>query len=100
MVRFVTQEPFQPFGCHTQRADLAAVQVLTPPGKGEGGELTCLMQCLDQNVRFTLDDQTTPTAAIGFVLRVTDPPLSVRTTKPIRVIEEAQGATLIYQWGL
>jgi len=57
-----------------------------------------LMQCTGQNVRFTLDG-TTPEATVGFLLYVGQPPLLVRVSGTVKVIEEAATATLIYQWG-
>jgi len=98
-IRFITQEPFTPYQTHKQSAAINALTKLTPPATGTGGQYACLMQCTGQNVRFTLDDATTPSATVGFVLRVGDPPLLVRTDRPIWVIEESQTATLIWQWG-
>jgi hypothetical protein len=50
-------------------------------------------------VRYTLDE-TEPEADVGFQLKAGDPPLIIPVgAAGINVIEEAEGATIQYQWG-
>lgn len=60
-----------------------------------------LVQARAQNVRYTLDGATNPTAAIGFQLLATDPVVTVipmgDDMQP-QFFREAAGAILQYQW--
>jgi hypothetical protein len=97
MATLNVQEKFDPSGAHTQNATLNAAVTLTPPN---ANSRSLLMQCTGQNVRFTLDvTGTTPTATVGFLLYAGEPPLLVRVSSTVKVIEVAATATLIYQWG-
>lgn len=89
---------FNPYNAHVDGLSISSAQTLTPP---DSNVTKLLIQALTQNVRITLDGATTPTATIGFQIKAGDPmmiiPIGSRTV--IRVIEEASGADLQYQWG-
>lgn len=59
-----------------------------------------LVQALVQNVRFTLDGTTDPTAAIGFQLLASDPAVLIPMGPDIgpQFFREVAGAILQYQW--
>lgn len=58
-----------------------------------------LVQALTQNVRYTLNGST-PTAAVGFQLKASDPPLYIPLTEHtfFTVIAETAGAYLEYEF--
>lgn len=94
--------PFNPSvavtgGQHDSGLDISSAVTLTPPEDAS----RLVIQALDQNVRFTLDGVTTPTAAIGFRLTVGDPPRVITIAKDtiVQVIEELATASLQFQWG-
>lgn len=59
-----------------------------------------LVQAITQNVRFTLDGTTDPTAAIGFQLLASDPAVLIPMGPDItpQFFREVAGAILQYQW--
>lgn len=59
-----------------------------------------LVQALAQNIRYTLDGATDPTAAIGFQLVASDPSISIPMGPGVtpQFFREAGGAILQYQW--
>lgn len=92
--------PFTPQGIHVSRSDLSSAKTLTPPN---GIATKLLIQCLTQNVRYTLDG-TTPTSSIGFRLVAGDSPyiipLAYASGTTVKVIEETATANLQYQFGV
>lgn len=88
--------PFVPLGDHVSDSSLSSAETLT----AQSGATALLIQALTQNVRFTLDG-TTPTATVGFQLKAGDPPVLIPISydTAVKVIEEASGAVLQYQWG-
>lgn len=100
--RRVDLAPFNPIGAHTQRADLATVQTVSPPGSGSTASQVSriIVQAFDQNIRYTLDGSD-PTTSFGFRLTATnDPiliPLGPNTT--LKFVEEAATAILSFVWG-
>lgn len=84
-----------PVGAHGTNTNIAAAFTLTPPA----GAYRLVIQALGQNVRYTLDG-TAPTATVGFVLAAGDTALiQLGARMTIRVIQEAAGAAIAYQWG-
>jgi len=98
----VSLVPFNPSvavtgGQHSSGLDVSSAVILTPPLDAS----RLLIQALDQNVRYTLDGVTTPTAALGFRLTAGDPPLVIPIAPDtiVQVIEEVATASLQFQWG-
>lgn len=89
--------PFRPLGEHQTLA--LGVDEHTLANEGAGARFI-LMQAIDQDIRYTLDTSA-PTTSHGFRMNADDPerliPITSDTT--IRVIGEAAGAILEYQWG-
>jgi hypothetical protein len=88
---------FKPVGSHNSGLAIATVQTIAIPD----GATQIIMPGLTQNVRFTLDG-TAATAALGFQLRVGEPPLLIKVSKTgttLKVIEELATAVLQYQFG-
>ena len=85
-----------PVGAHGNNTSLAAVATLTAPT----GATELLVQALVQNVRYTLDAATAPTATVGFQLKAGDSPISIPVAPgaSIRFVQEAAGAVLQFQW--
>ena len=81
-------------GSHTQNNTLAAAQTIAvPPSASQ-----LLIQPTGQNVRVTLDG-TVPTAALGFQISAgSEKLLPVESNGQIKVIEEAAGAVIDYQF--
>lgn len=92
---YVTFKGLTPVGAHTGNASLSSAVTLTPPATATA----ILAQALTANVRYTLDG-TTPTASVGFQLKAGDSPvlIDVAPGLTIKVIQEASGADLEYQW--
>lgn len=87
-------EYYSPIGAHTQVALGAAAAVLARPA----GATQILVQVTAQNARFRLDG-VNPTAAIGFQLQKEIVPVIISVPgADIRIIREAAGAVLEYQW--
>jgi hypothetical protein len=81
--------------------DISSATVINPGLLGVIGAVdNVLIQTTSQNIRYTLDG-TTPTAAVGFQLKSTDPPLliALRDKVILTVIEEAATASLMVQFG-
>jgi hypothetical protein len=100
--RVVAYAHFTPVCNHISNLVVSAAQEITP------GLLGCpqqapkvLLQTTGQNIRYTLDG-TTPTAAIGFQLKSTDPPLLVNIVGHVvlTVIEETANALVELQFGI
>ncbi len=85
---------YAPVGSH-QNKTAVSVQTLTP----DPGATGVFIQATTQNLRMTLDG-TTPTAAIGFQLATTQPPLYVPVPDgaSIKVIQETSGGIVQFQW--
>jgi hypothetical protein len=88
---------FSPTGDHVADSDLAAAKELVRHPNGASG---VLIQAFDAHVRFTLDG-TDPAAGVGFRLTADSDPVYIPVTRSqvLKVIEEAAGATIQYQWG-
>lgn len=83
-----------PQGTHVQNGSLSAAVTISKPANANG----CLISCTGQNVRYTLDGSTVPTATIGFQLVKDQVPLLVEPGSSIRVIEMAASGALSLQW--
>ena len=96
VVTYAVEQIFEPVEAHQVITSLAAAHTLTAPPDAS----VLLVQAFGQAVRFTLDG-TTPTATTGFQLAAGDAPLllPISPCSRVRLIEEAAGATLQYQWG-
>ena len=100
--RRVDLAPFNPIGSHQQRADLATVQTVSPPGFGTiASQVSRIsVQAFDQNIRYTLDGAD-PTTSFGFRLTATNDPIMIplgpNTT--LKFVEEAATAILSFVWG-
>jgi hypothetical protein len=88
---------FTAIGSNTANGSLAAAVPLTPPT----GATKLLVQAFTQNVRFTMDGATVPTAAVGFQLKAGDPAVMIPVVfgTVVKVIEESASAAINYQWG-
>lgn len=88
--------PPKPLGTH--HVETLGTVVFSPPNKPKSAAYL-LVQALSANIRFTLDG-TTPTAAIGFQLVASDPPLLIPLTEDTfpKFFREAAGAILQWQW--
>jgi len=88
---------FEPVSAHVDGPTISSAITVTVPT----GATKALIQALTQNVRFTLDGTTTPTATCGFQLKAGDPPLllPLGNSTVLKVIEEAATADLQIQWG-
>ena len=81
-------------GSHTQNNTLAAAQTIDVPPSASH----LLIQPLSQNVRLTLDG-TVPTAALGFQIAAgSEKLLPIESNGQVKVIEEAAGASIEYQF--
>lgn len=87
--------PIRPVGAHTRDTTVDTATVLTIPS----GARYCLLQCLAQNIRYTLDG-TTPTAAVGFRMTAAATPTAIycETGITLTVISETAGAEVQYQF--
>ena len=87
---------FNPVGAHTRNASLGSAVTLTPPA----GATKILIQAMTNDVRFTLDSSA-PSATNGFIMIADDPPLLIPLAPDVtvRVIQDAAGAEIQYQWG-
>ena len=87
---------------HTSTALGAGVVTLTAPVADPLGAPAgkIMIQTLTQNVRYTLVVGATPTSSVGFQLKAGDIPrvIPVGVNTVIKVIREADGAVLQYQW--
>lgn len=92
-----TDLPFTPIGAHTSQNNLSTARTLTPPNPTA---TKLLVQCITQNVRYTLDG-TTPTSTLGFRLVAGDSPyiIPVAVGNTVKFIEETATAVLQTQWG-
>lgn len=92
-----TNLPFTPIGSHTSQNNLSTARTLTPPNPTA---TKLLVQCITQNVRYTLDGST-PTASTGFRLVAGDSPyiIPVAPGNVVKFIEETATAVLQSQWG-
>lgn len=88
---------YYPLGRH--QAETLGAGVFTPVV--ENGANYILVQAITENIRYTIDEGTPPTASIGFLLVVGDLPLAVPVggTRIVRFIRETAGAVLQYQFG-
>lgn len=88
--------PFTPISSHVSAPNISSSTLLTPPVNAT----KILWQALTANVRYTLDGST-PSASSGFQIKAGDPPFIVQLSSgiSIRVIQEAGGADLEYEWG-
>lgn len=95
MINYNYNLPLAAVGAHVRNASLSSAVVITTPTGASG----ILIQALVMNARYTLDS-TTPTAAIGFQLRASDPVLFLSLTpgQTIRVIQEMATAEVQYQF--
>lgn len=87
--------PIRAVGGHTRDTTVDTATVLTIPS----GARYCLLQCLAQNIRYTLDG-TTPTAAIGFRMTAGNAPLAIwcEAGVTLTVISETAGAEVQFQF--
>lgn len=91
-----TESRFNPVGAHTINASIASAATLTNASNASA----VLLQAYGQAVRFTLDG-TTPTASTGFRLAANDRiALAIGGGVSIKVIEEAAGGSIQFQWGV
>ncbi len=92
----VDNAPFTPVGAHTANSALSAAVPLTAPA----GADRIRVQAFTANLRYTLDG-TTPTATLGFRLRLDIDPVEIRIPAgaTLTVIQEALNGVLQYQWG-
>ncbi len=98
----VNNELFTPVGSHIAATDISSATVIMPGDMGVDESADKVkIQTTAQNIRWT-EDGTTPTAAVGFQLKSTDPPRLITLTKGVilTVIEEAGGAVLQVQFGV
>lgn len=105
MTPVANNDLFTPIGDHVLVTNLSSATVIMP---GEIGIDTTtkkadkvLIQADTQNVRITLSPDSTPTAAVGFLLRTTDDWLPITLTKSVtlKAIEVVGGAALQVQFG-
>ncbi len=90
-----TAQKFQALGAMLSDNTISASTDLTPPA----GADAVMIQCLSQNVRYTIDGSTVPTASTGFLMVAnTVYTLDVTPGVAIKVIEASASATVIYQW--
>jgi hypothetical protein len=84
-----------PIGAHVSDTSISSATTLT----AESGANRLMIQALDQNVRYTLDNST-PTASHGFRLTADDAPMLIAITNgvSVKVIEETSGAEIQAQW--
>ncbi len=84
---------------HGRVADLSSV---VTPARPTGQIVRyILVQCTDQNVRYTIADGSLPEAALGFRLTAGNDPILIPVEGPDvvpRFIEQSAGAVLEYQW--
>jgi hypothetical protein len=86
--------PFNPVGAHTTDTTVSTATTITRP---DGGN-RLLMQCVTQNIRYTLDG-TTPTASVGFRLAAGDSvEIVLGAAAVVKVIEETASAVVGWQW--
>jgi hypothetical protein len=92
------ESSFNPYGAHSDGLPISAAVVLTASAPADARSV--LIQALDKNVRYTLDN-TVPTATKGFQLKAGDPPVLIPICPQtvLTVIEEAATADLQFQWG-
>lgn len=93
---------FTPVGDHIRVTDLSSAAVIMPGDLGVNLPADKVkIQADAQNVRITLSDGATPTAAVGFLIRTTDDPLPLTITDGVvlKAIEAAGGAALQVQFG-
>lgn len=87
--------PFIPVGAHTTDTTVSTATTLTRPT----GANRLLMQCVTQNIRYTLDGTTVPTASVGFRLAAGDSvEIVLGPTAVVVVIEETASAVVGWQW--
>lgn len=89
---------YYPLGRHL--AETLGAGVFTPAV--ENGANYILVQAITENIRYTIDEGTPPTSAIGFLLIANDPTpllIPVGGTRLVRFIRETSGAILQYQFG-
>src|SRR5690348_4066348 len=91
----VTPAPYLPIGTHTVNSSLSSAASITVAANSNG----ILAQAISQNIRFTMDGVTTPTATVGFQIKAGDPPvlIPVQPGQVLKFIEETASATLQYQ---
>ena len=90
--------PFCPLGNHVSVV-LSATAAYSPDARPAGASLL-LVQAIDENLRFRLDN-VDPTTTVGFQIVAGDPAVLIpigSNTKP-QFIGEAAGCVLQYQWG-
>jgi 2-phospho-L-lactate guanylyltransferase (CobY/MobA/RfbA family) len=98
-----TNDLFTPVGNHIRVTDLSSAVVIMPGDLGVALPADKVkIQADTQDVRITLAPGSTPTANIGFLVRTTDPIISLSITDGIvlRAIETAGGANLQVQFGV
>lgn len=99
----IINDIFTPVGSHIAGTDISSAVVIMPGPIGvEDPADKVLIQTTAQNIRYTLDG-TTPTPAVGFQLKSTDPPKQIIIREGeivLTVIEEAGGAVLQVQFGV
>ncbi len=84
---------------HGRETDLSSV--VTPIRPTSQVVRYLLVQCTDQNVRYTIANGSSPEAALGFRLTAGNDPILIPVEGPDvipRFIEETAGAALEYQW--
>lgn len=88
---------FSPIGAHNSGLTISSAQTLSVPS----GATKIMMQCLTQNIRYTLDGNTVPTASVGFQLKAGELPviLPIGEATTIKVIQETATASLQFQFG-
>jgi len=69
--------PFFPMGRHL--SETLGAGVFTPVVEARSTYI--LAQAITENIRFTIDEGQPPTAAIGFQLVASDPPLLIRVDR-------------------
>lgn len=103
----VTNDLFTTIGNHILMTDLTAARDISAGALGVDATTSdrvdkVRIQADTQNVRLTFSSGSTPTAAIGFLIRTTDDWKTIPLIKGItlRAIEVAGGAQLQVQFGV
>ncbi len=89
---------FIPCGAHQQYA-AGAVDTAQTPAVPDGANLL-MVQCFNQNIRYTLDG-TAPTTTRGFRLNTAAAPIVIALNPGVtfKLIGETAGAAVEYQFG-
>jgi hypothetical protein len=84
----------KPIGAQITDAALSAVKTFLKPADANG----CLINAVTQNVRYTLDGSTAPTASVGLLMVAGQAPIYLEPGASLKVIEVAASASISLQW--